>query len=263
MDFILWTFAFDDMADSGELDSEGLKHTVGMIINVLRDPDAPISEIKIIAALQSIINRMRANGGCRAVQHVIEAVGDFSRTIIKESVNKAENYVETIEEYITTRRSTSAVEQVYAMSEYAHCLDLPDEIHCNPIIVELGTAGNDILSWANDIYSFPAEDSRGQLHNFVYVAMHNNRVGLQGAVDYVYQRIQTRVEEYMALKAQLPSFGPRLDNQAAQYIQGIEYTVQACIEWYFITPRYLGTDAQEAKETGVVKLRVPISTKAV
>ncbi|KAF8756251.1 hypothetical protein RHS01_04708 [Rhizoctonia solani] len=178
---------------------------------------------------------MRINGSCMAIQHVVEAVEDFSQAVIKESSNKNEDCVETIDQYISTRRDTSAVKQVYAMMEYAHCLDLPNEIRLNPIIVELGVAGNDILSWANDIYSFPVEDSRGQLHNFVYVAMHNNRVDLQGA-------------------AQLPSFGSHIDSQVARYVQGIEYTIQACIEWYFLTPRYLGTNAKEAKETGVVKL---------
>ncbi|KAF8683427.1 Terpene synthase [Rhizoctonia solani] len=254
MDFILWTFAFDDMADKGELDPEGLKRTVKILINAIRNPDIPPSEIKIVAMLQSIINRMRINGSCMAIQHVVEAVEDFSQAVIKESSNKNEDCVETIDQYISTRRDTSAVKQVYAMMEYAHCLDLPNKIRLNPTIVELGVAGNDILSWANDIYSFPVEDSRGQLHNFVYVAMHNNRVDLQGAVDYVYQRIQARLEEYMALKAQLPSFGSHIDSQVARYVQGIEYTIQACIEWYFLTPRYLGTNAKEAKETNVVKL---------
>ncbi|KDN36366.1 hypothetical protein RSAG8_10874, partial [Rhizoctonia solani AG-8 WAC10335] len=85
--------------------------------------------------------------------------------------------------------------------------------------------------------------------------MQNNQIDLQGAVDYVYHRIQTRVQEYVALKARLPSFGPHLDNQVSRYVKGIEYVVQGCIEWYSLTPRYLGENAREAKETGVVKLR--------
>ncbi|CAE6476869.1 unnamed protein product [Rhizoctonia solani] len=145
------------------------------------------------------------------------------------------------------------------MLEYAHCLDIPDKIRQNSIIVELRAAGNDILSWTNDIYSFPVEDSRAHLHNFVFVTMHNNRVHLQDAVDYVYQRIQSRVREYSALKAQLPSFGPRLDRYTAQYVQGIEYIIQACNEWCFLTPRYLGNRAKEVKETGVVELQPPVT----
>jgi hypothetical protein len=34
-------------------------------------------------------------------------------------------------------------------------MDLPDEVVNHPIVKELADAGNDILTWANDIYSFP------------------------------------------------------------------------------------------------------------
>ncbi|CAE6474266.1 unnamed protein product [Rhizoctonia solani] len=263
MDFFLWTFAFDDMADIGEFCSEGLKRAVDITMHALRDPNAALPDLKIVATLQSYVNRMRLNGGPRAIQHLIEALDDYHREIIRENIRMADNCVETIEEYITARRETSGVRQTLAMLEYAHCLDLPDIVFHHPVVRELATAGGEILAWANDIYSFPAEHSHDQLHNFVYVVMHNKKVDLQGAVDYVYQRIQTRVQEYVALKAQLPSFGPHLDNQVSQYIKGIEYVVQGCIEWYFITPRYLGSDAKEVKGTGVVKLRTPLKASQI
>ena len=41
------------------------------------------------------------------------------------------------------------------MLEYACDLDLPMEIHEHPAMREIKLAGNDILTWANDIYSFP------------------------------------------------------------------------------------------------------------
>ncbi|KAJ1300592.1 hypothetical protein OPQ81_002246 [Rhizoctonia solani] len=263
MDFFLWTFAFDEMADLGEFSPEKLKSAVDVTMNALRDPDAPQPDLKIVSVLQSYAKRMRLNGGQTAFQHFIDALDDYNRAIIEESIRMTKNYVETIDEYTAARRDTSGFKQTFAMLEYAHCLEIPDEIHRHPIVNELAIAGGDILAWANDIYSFPAEQSHGQLHNFVYVVMQNNQVDLQGAVDYVYQRIQTRVQEYVALKAQLPSFGPHLDEQVTRYIQGIEYVVQGCIEWYTVTPRYLGGDGKEARETGVVKLRVPMKQDQV
>ncbi|CAE6445706.1 unnamed protein product [Rhizoctonia solani] len=230
------------MADIGELDFAGLKSAVEITMNALRNPDALTPELKIVATLQSFANRMRANGGSRAIQHFIEALDDYRRAIIKENVKMARNHVETIEEYIEARWDTSVVKQTFAMLEYAHCLDLPDEVFLNPIVAELATAGGEILAWTNDIYSFPAEDSNGQLHNFVYVVSICNM-----------QSIMSMSESKHAW----------MNNQVAQYVQGIEYVVQGCIEWYFITPRYLGANVRAAKETGVVKLKVPVSTGEV
>lgn len=46
-----------------------------------------------------------------------------------------------------------------AVLEYSLGLDLPEEVHNDPIIAELSLAGNDILTWANDVYSFPVSGS--------------------------------------------------------------------------------------------------------
>ena len=69
--------------------------------------------------------------------------------------------------------------------------------------------------------------------------MEHNKLGVEDAIGYVNQHIRTRVDEYVGAKAKLPSFGPKLDAQVAQYIQGIEHFVQGFIDWSFITPREL------------------------
>jgi hypothetical protein len=48
---------------------------------------------------------------------------------------------------------------ITAVLEYSLGLDLPEEVHNDPIIAELSLAGNDILTWANDVYSFPVSGS--------------------------------------------------------------------------------------------------------
>jgi hypothetical protein len=141
--------------------------------------------------------------------------------------------------------------------EYSLGLELPDEVHDDPIVAELALAGNDILTWANDVYSFPVsgsmkrnsstviltrfsvqiEQARGDTQNLVFITMWNKQLDLEGAMDYVDQLTRKRVQEYVDAKAQLRSFGPDLDDKVALYIQGIEYWVQGAIDWTFMTPR--------------------------
>lgn len=66
--------------------------------------------------------------------------------------------------------------------------------------------------------------------------MSDKRLDLEGAMSYVGQLIRERVQEYVAMKAQLRSFGA-LEDKVALYIQNIEHVVRGTIHWAFITPR--------------------------
>ncbi|ELU36276.1 hypothetical protein AG1IA_09696 [Rhizoctonia solani AG-1 IA] len=92
--------------------------------------------------------------------------------------------------------------------------------------------------------------------------MEHKRLDLNGAIEFVNKLTRQRLDDYVAAKAQLPSFGPGLDEQVAQYLKGIEYCVQGFIEWTFLTPRYFGNEALHVKETGVVNLMAPITLEA-
>jgi hypothetical protein len=185
-----------------------------------------------------------------------------------------------------------------AALEYSHGIELPDEVHSDPVVSELALAGNQILTWMNDIYSFSVsplawlpcfndakferaqlEQAKGYTHNILFVVMSNKKVELQAAVDFVEEMIKKRIKEYLDTKASLPSFGPELDNQVTRYIQGIEYCIQANINWSLMTPRklflsiswlcdihvlgigYFGPDFAKVKETRLVKLMAPITKR--
>ncbi|CUA72575.1 Alpha-muurolene synthase [Rhizoctonia solani] len=143
--------------------------------------------------------------------------------------------------------------------EYAHGIELPDEVHNDPIITELGLAANQILTWSNDIYSFSLEQAKGYTHNLLFVVMWNKQLKLQDAVDFVDKMIEKRIEEYLDAKSRLRSFGSDLDAEVARYIQGIEYCIQANINWSLMTPRYFGPNFEEVTKTRIVELMAPIN----
>ncbi|KAF8674684.1 hypothetical protein RHS04_07276 [Rhizoctonia solani] len=263
MDFVLWLFSFDDLTDAGGLDSvQGMKRAVDVTMKVLRDPTSPPPKFKVAAMLHSYFNRMREDGSEATIRHFIDAVDFYTKAVYQQKVNRSDDRTPSIDEYIQLRRDTSAMKIAWAVLEYSLCMDLPDEVVNHPVVKELADAGNDILTWANDIYSFPIEFARGDTHNFVCVAMEHKRLDLNGAIEFVNKLTRQRLDDYVAAKAQLPSFGPGLDEQVAQYLKGIEYCVQGFIEWTFLTPRYFGNEALHVKETGVVNLMAPITLEA-
>ncbi|KAF8699596.1 Terpene synthase, partial [Rhizoctonia solani] len=253
LDFVLWLFTFDDMTDAGALDDvERMKLAIGLTMQVLQDPKVPTPKFRIAAALQSPSTTKRT----------IDAIDFYTKAVLEQKMNRKEDRVPTIVEYIQLRRDTSAMRIAFVGIEYALGLALPSEVHDDPIIVELALAGNDILTWANDIYSFPIEASRGDTHNFVCVAMWNLQLDLESAIAYVDQTIRNRVQEYIDAKAKLRSFGVKTDLEVAQYIQGIEHCVQGFLDWTFITPRYFGANTTKVKETLTVDIIAPVALDA-
>ncbi|KAG8777125.1 hypothetical protein FRC12_000539 [Ceratobasidium sp. 428] len=255
MDYMLWLFAFDDWCDvecSQDVGEAG--QALRSIMDTLRNPDVAQPKLKVVAALHHFFNRMRANSSPRTIHRFVEAADFFTQAVLRQTVNRSIDYVPTIEEYIKVRQDTSSTKMFYSVLEYSLGFDLPDEVHNDPILTELKVAGNDIVNWINDVYSFPVEYARGDTHNLVFVVMWNERLDLEGAISYVDQLTRKRLQEYVDAKAQLPSFGSKLDPQVAQYVQGLEYSFQGFNEWQFLTPRYFGADAGKVNETGIMDI---------
>ncbi|QRV91530.1 terpene synthase [Ceratobasidium sp. AG-Ba] len=264
MDFILWLFAFDDMIDEGGLrdNVDGTKLAVDITMDVLRNPDTAQPKFKIAASLLSFFQRMRANSSPATIKRFVDASDLYTQAILQQTVNRSVDDVPTVEEFIELRRDTSAVKMVFAVLEYSLGLSLPEEVHNDPIIAELSLCGNDILTWANDVYSFPIEQARGDTQNLVFITMWDKQLDLEGAMEYVDQLTRRRTQDYVEAKKKLRSFGPELDAQIQLYIQGIEYWVQGSIDWTFMTPRYFGAEVENVRDTGVVDIMAPIAPSA-
>ncbi|KAG8730140.1 hypothetical protein FRC12_020472 [Ceratobasidium sp. 428] len=264
MDFILWLFAFDDMIDEGGLrdNVNGTKLAVDVTMNCLHNPDSAEPKFKIAASLLSFFNRMRANSTPGTIKRFVDSAYLYTQAILQQTVNRSVDDVPTVEEFIQLRRDTSAVKMVFAVLEYSLGLDLPDEVHNDPIVAELALAGNDILTWANDVYSFPIEQARGDTQNLVFITMWDKQLNLEDAMEYVDELTRKRTQEYVEAKKKLRSFGPELDPQVALYVQGIEYWVQGSIDWTFMTPRYFGAEVEKVRDTGMVDIMAPIAPAA-
>lgn len=121
---------------------------------------------------------MRASASPATIQRFVDSSDLYTQAILQQTVNRSVDEVPTVDEFIELRRDTSAVKMVFgkllasifnllsnvesphtAVLEYSLGLDLPEEVHNDPIVAELSLAGNDILTWANDVYSFPVSSS--------------------------------------------------------------------------------------------------------
>ncbi|KAG8985178.1 hypothetical protein FRB93_006065 [Tulasnella sp. JGI-2019a] len=261
-DFMSWLFAFDDLTDDGGLreNIEGTKKAAQIMMQALKNPKTFRTEFKVGETLRSFWERACSTASEGTQRRFIETTQLYVDAIYQQVVNRRHDQIPTIETFIQLRRDTSAVKLVFALVEYSLDLQLPDEVFEDPIMQSLEQGANDILTWANDMYSFNVEQSKGDTQNLVIIAMSELNFDVQGAVEYVGDLIKARIDQYCMEKALLPSFGSdEVDAQVARYVEGLENWVIGVLHWSFDSERYFGAEHARIKRDLVVTL-LPVDT---
>lgn len=81
------------------------------------------------------------------------------------------------------------------------------------------------------------EQAENDYQNLVCCIMMDQMIELQDAVDFVTDMLESRVNEYINLKASLPSFKGEVDSELARYLTGIGNIIQGGIAWSYLTSR--------------------------
>ncbi|KAJ3169371.1 hypothetical protein HDU87_000646 [Geranomyces variabilis] len=256
-DFINWLFAFDDLTDDGDLRKNlaGTKKVAEIMVRALEDPHNAKTDFAVGETLRDFWIRAIQTAGPGCQRRFIESTKLYLEAVYQQVVNRSENEIPDLKTFIALRRDTSAVKLVFALIEYACDLDLPDRVASDPIIISLGDCCNDILTWANDIYSYNLEQSWGETQNLIVVSMKDKNLSLQEGVDFVGELIRERIACFEADKARLPSFGSEeVDADVRTYVQGLEHWVSGVIAWSFQSKRYFGDEHLTIREKRIVTL---------
>lgn len=83
----------------------------------------------------------------QGVQHrFAETMRSYTTGALRHVQDASSNHVPTLEEIILVRRESAGVSPLYALVEYAHDLNVPDEVFDDPDIRELEVLGIDMVS---------------------------------------------------------------------------------------------------------------------
>ncbi|KAJ7743432.1 isoprenoid synthase domain-containing protein [Mycena olivaceomarginata] len=183
--------------------------------------------------------------------HSLEA---FFEGLEKQAKDRLVGKVPSFDTYIDLRRDTSGCRPCFVLIEYANNLRLPSRIMKDAIIQQLGDYANDLVAWSNDLFSFKVETKRKDTHNIVCVMMHEHGIDLQLAVNMVGKLCSDRMEDFIRLRAQLPSWGPTIDGMVRVYVDGLQDWMVGSLHWSFKTERYFGESSKAVLETLKVEL---------
>lgn len=146
-----------------------------------------------------------------------------------------------IEQVLCKRRQSVCVLPLFALVEFAHDIDLPDEIHEENTMHNIRALAIDITLLHNDLLSYHKEELEGVPHN-ILAAYRGKGMTAQGAVDLIGGEIERRSLLLEQAIGEICNWKTPWRNECMRYIQGIENVIRANLYWSFHSDRFLSDE---------------------
>lgn len=239
-----WFFLLDDTVDgSAAPPLERVRATVEAVFATLdsdgRHP-APGLSPPMRAMLLDSWRAITGDLSEMSVDRINDALRHHLDGILVEASNKWVGRRPGIVEYIQLRRATSAAYVSYALIEFAGAgrMRIPEAVYHHPVLREISAAGNDLLSWFNDLLSLERDEDTSAGHNLVLATARERGLARDAATREVIGRWQDRMTRFVELRAAVPAFGTRIDAAVRRYVEGVADSVRGTIDWSLESPRY-------------------------
>ncbi|WP_328808215.1 terpene synthase family protein [Nonomuraea antri] len=224
--WLTWLFHLDDELDEGPCSLEIFQ---GMLQGSVSHPlEAAFADLwRVTSARMSDQWRGRFAMNLRR-QH------DACRT---EADNRAAGRMPTLEEYPALRRGTVGP-YLYDLVEPCLRVEVPAWMHETEPWQELVNACSDVTAWCNDVASRPKE--RGDVHNFVVLAMRQLGLGEREAGSWVLDRIARRCQDMHEAARRLPldELAPKAARDVSKVACAYLAAPRAHLDWLLESTRY-------------------------
>ncbi|KAF8507605.1 terpenoid synthase [Gautieria morchelliformis] len=256
-DYLIASWLIDDLSDA--MTTKDTEILADLVMNAMTFPEfyrpthtggkeQPDEEPDLSRLMRDFCTRFISNAGSGCQTRFASSLELYLVAADRQAKERSSQENLSLENYVRSRRLSSACKPCFDLIEYSQDIDLPDDVIENPILEAMKDCANDYISWSNDIYSYNVEQSRGDTHNIITVIMRNRDLDVQGAFDHAGNMCIEAIKGYCEYKSRLPSYGPEIDRQVAAYTRGLESWISGNLEWSFLTQRYFGDRGQEIKK---------------
>ncbi|VDB85485.1 unnamed protein product [Peniophora sp. CBMAI 1063] len=254
-DFVNLLFVVDEVSDK----QSGVDARTGYIyLKAMRDDEWDDGS-EISRMTKEFRARLVRTCGARSFARFQQHSADYVECVAREAELREANAVLDPQSFRDLRRENSAIRLCFGLFEYTLGIDLPDKVFEDDTFKTLYWAAADMVCWANDVYSYDMEQSKGHTgNNIVTVLMQAYGMNLQEASSHIGEIYAEMMQTYMDAKARLQShtFGDtHLDSDVARYTEAMENWPIGNVIWSFETVRYF-PKPDEVKRTRLVKLRM-------
>lgn len=188
-----------------------------------------------IAPAQSPFWRMRFS------THVTHFLAAFRY----EALNRRQRHTPPLAGYTQLRRCSGSVTACLDLLEFATGREVPPLLHETDQLRTMVNKAADVVVWVNDVVSLAKELAVGETTNGVLVVQREFGMGLQEAVDHVYERVGADVRGFLAQEEELLRLcadwvGVTDEERAAvaSFATGMKAWMRANLDWSVRSGRY-------------------------
>ncbi|MGE7773540.1 terpene synthase family protein [Chitinophaga sp. NPDC101104] len=241
-EFNTWLFLLDDKNDEsmfGKVDYLQMVHS--FVSQILRNSTvvAPEEGMALAGGFADLWKRMRRLGSPSWQQRFVKSMTDYLDACLWEVENRIAHKAPSVADYIEKRPYTGALYADIELIEILENIYLPDEVRNHDVVQQLSLACNNVVCWANDLFSFDKERRQGDVHNLVVVLKEERSLTLESAVAEAARMHDEEVRRFIMLSESIPNFGEEVNDELQRYVGVLKAWMRANLDWSFgDTARY-------------------------
>lgn len=241
-EFNTWLFLLDDKNDEsmfGKLDYLQMVHSFVTMILQNNVVVAPNEGMPLANSFADLWKRMKRIGSADWQKRFVKSMTDYLDACLWEVENRIQHKAPAVADYIEKRPYTGALFADIELIEVLESIYLPDEVRTHETVVQLSLACNNVVCWANDLFSFDKERRQGDVHNLVVVLKEERGLTLEAAINEAARMHDAEVRRFISLSESLPAFGEETNDELQRYITVLKAWMRANLDWSFgDTARY-------------------------
>jgi len=241
-DWSCWGFFLDDFDDASEAASRpgALSYLFAQIVAILRDEPLPDNAAPLLQVLSGVWQRIHLYSSNEWRSRFRGTLADSLSAYQWEVQNRVCHRIPSVVEYIDYRRKTGGWRTLVLLVDLALGRTLPERIYRNPDLQRLLDTANNVICWANDLFSFEKECAIGEVHNLVPVVQAEQHCSTNAAIQMIVDWHNQEVQQWQHLLKQMPRWSwRRQDMRHVQaYLAFSEHYMRANHVWSQVSGRY-------------------------
>lgn len=241
-EFNTWLFLLDDKNDEsrfGKRDFLEMVHSFVTMILQNNQVVAPEEGMPLANSFADLWKRLRKISSPAWQQRFEKSMIDYLDACLWEVDNRIRHEAPSVKDYIEKRPYTGALYADIELIEVLESIYLPDEVRLHETVQQLALACNNVVCWANDLFSFDKERRQGDVHNLVVVLKEERELDLEEALEETARMHDAEVRRFISLSENLPSFGNEVNEELERYVGVLKAWMRANLDWSFQdTARY-------------------------
>ena len=240
-DWYAWMFLKDDQRDESEFGKhpELLAIANNRYLEILKGANLEAGEQPLTHALKDLRQRLVAQAPTSIwMRRFTRSVAEHFASTVWEATNRSRGMNPDLRSYIRMRPITGGL---YVDTEFigiAERTHVPPEIREHPDVKALLRTSNNVVCWANDLFSLEKEAGRGDVHNLVLILLYEQGYSLQNAVSEAVMMHNSQVREFESVERQIPSFGQAVNTNLSRFVAVLKTRMRGNFDWSQESGRY-------------------------